>query len=515
MHPYSTNPYIVGNPVTGDEFFGREDVLQQALNTFRTPGLSAVVIYGQRRIGKTSILLELKRRLTDEGTPIVYLDLMDMAGKPFGQLLKRLAREIAKELNLPSELATQEFDDEGTSFQHNFLPQAYQAIKKDQRIVLLFDEFDVLDILQREKLPDAIAANRFFPTLREWMREESKLVFGFALGREINDLDTDFLATFKGGLTIRVSVLEREATKHLILKPIKNSSRIKYADSAVDRIYNLAHGHPYFTQLLCKLSFDKAFVSPLTSTDNYFITTKDVDELIPLAFNVADNVFSWIWNGLPPAERILTSALAELLRDDNAPATRDDLLQSLQTHRLRIIASELQNAPDRLAAWQLLEKIGNGYRFLVPIFRQWVQTRKPLSESQTELDRMNPRAQYYYEAGKQAFEDGDFDSAIQNLNSSLRANPEHLQARLTLGQIYLEQNKLDDAIATHEEAYKRDDVLAKYRLIQSLMLRAEKSQNPTSALVDYQRILAIEPNYIEAKECREKLLQSVKESPKD
>ncbi len=57
------NPYVAGNPV-GDSpaFIGRADVLREVLRVLRRPQDNAIVLYGQRRIGKTSILQHLAAR---------------------------------------------------------------------------------------------------------------------------------------------------------------------------------------------------------------------------------------------------------------------------------------------------------------------------------------------------------------------------------------------------------------------------------------------------------------------
>lgn len=56
------NPYVAGNPV-GDSpaFIGRADVLREVVRVLRRPPPSgnAIVLYGQRRIGKTSIVQHL------------------------------------------------------------------------------------------------------------------------------------------------------------------------------------------------------------------------------------------------------------------------------------------------------------------------------------------------------------------------------------------------------------------------------------------------------------------------
>lgn len=110
------NPYIAGSALDGPEgFFGREDILRLVETELRSPHQNAVVLFGQRRIGKTSILLQLRRRLPESGFVPVYLDLMDRARRPLGAVLAELADNVALELGLkPPE--PDRFDDEGRHF---------------------------------------------------------------------------------------------------------------------------------------------------------------------------------------------------------------------------------------------------------------------------------------------------------------------------------------------------------------------------------------------------------------
>ena len=62
--PTILNPYVAGRALDEDRaFFGREEMFQMVETEFRSPDRNAVVLFGQRRIGKTSILKQLKRRL--------------------------------------------------------------------------------------------------------------------------------------------------------------------------------------------------------------------------------------------------------------------------------------------------------------------------------------------------------------------------------------------------------------------------------------------------------------------
>lgn len=121
----SLNPYIAGNPINNPKgFFGRDDVFREVMQMLRQPQSNAIVLYGQRRIGKTSVLLQLEQRLAANGeyTP-VYLDLQDKAAKPLAEVLYDLAQRIALKVGQhPPDRA--QFDDEGAYFRQAFLPAA-------------------------------------------------------------------------------------------------------------------------------------------------------------------------------------------------------------------------------------------------------------------------------------------------------------------------------------------------------------------------------------------------------
>ncbi|HEY86395.1 MAG TPA: ATP-binding protein [Chloroflexi bacterium] len=55
--PIPQNPYIAGNPVGGETaFIGRADALREVDRVLQNPNANAIVLYGQRRIGKTFIV---------------------------------------------------------------------------------------------------------------------------------------------------------------------------------------------------------------------------------------------------------------------------------------------------------------------------------------------------------------------------------------------------------------------------------------------------------------------------
>ena len=85
--PSPVNPYIAGNPVgAGPAFVGRGDVINAVRRFLGDPQHHGVVLFGQRRVGKTSILQQLEARLPENGGPrAIYFDLQDKAAWPVGR----------------------------------------------------------------------------------------------------------------------------------------------------------------------------------------------------------------------------------------------------------------------------------------------------------------------------------------------------------------------------------------------------------------------------------------------
>ena len=201
------NPYMAGPPLHEDRnFFGRQRLLVEVESDIGNKNINAVVLFGQRRVGKTSLLRKLERSLDNERFLPVYFDLQDYAETPLGEVLAELADRIAMEadLEMPD---IDEIDNQGNFFQRRFLPKVQATLGEGNRLVLLLDEFDVLEQAQEEKMPDNIASKSFFPFLRRLLNENVPVTFVFVIGRQADDLTTDFEATFKGATTREVWIL--------------------------------------------------------------------------------------------------------------------------------------------------------------------------------------------------------------------------------------------------------------------------------------------------------------------
>ena len=257
--PLPLNPYVAGNPV-GDSaaFIGRADVLREVVRVLRRPHSNVIVLFGQRRIGKTSILQHLEARLPDEGPyRPVYFDLQDKADWPLGRVLRELARTVAHALGQPAPTLG---DDPETGFREEWLPAVLDTLPEGCSLVLLFDEFDVLADPEGEQ-----AAAAFFPYLRGLLAADpERLQFVFVIGRNVDDLDTIALSLFKGTPYRRVSLLDRDNTADLVHLSERNGT-LTWPDEAVEQVWQLTNGHPFLTQQLCSHVWERAYEVRRTS----------------------------------------------------------------------------------------------------------------------------------------------------------------------------------------------------------------------------------------------------------
>ena len=483
---FPVNPYIAGNPV-GDSaaFIGRADVLRDVLRVLRRPQDNAVVLYGQRRIGKTSILQHLAAWLSrSRRFRPVYFDLQDKAALPLDRVLQELARTVAHALGQPEpDLGS----DPAMAFRQAWLPSVLDGLPDGCSLVLLFDEFDVLAAPSAEQ-----AASALFPYLRDLLTSDrGRMQFVFVVGRNVDDLDNIALSLFKGILARRVSLLSRDDTANLVRLSESNGTLI-WTDEAVERVWALTCGHPFLTQQLCSHVWEQAYDA---EPDGAPVVPEDVDGSIAGAVEASRHALEWLWDGLPPAERVVVSALAEAGCD---PITQDGLEQLLHESGVRVVIRELQNAPQLLQDWDLLEPVDGGYRFRVELLRQWIVKHKPLKRVQEELDRIAPIAENLYQAGLGYYRGGQLDQAVGSLRQAVGLNPNHVRANQLLADILLAQGQLSEAQQLLERLYEYQPAAARPRLVQSLLTQSQFIENEYYLSALYERVLELDPAQPEA-----------------
>ena len=391
MMPTPVNPYIAGKPVgKTPNFIGREDVLRQIERFLRNPHQHAITIYGQRRVGKTSILQYLETNLPQQGAYIpVLFDLMPLADVRLDRVLHELAHKIAHHLKLSEPNLASPLTE---SFRTTFLPGLREHLAPQAMLVLLFDEFDILADPQDRNEGRNEGRRRILRYLHELFQLQSEqpwLKFVLTLGRNIEDLDIFVHGLLKDVQNIRVSFLTEQDTIALIRISERDGS-LQWNDDAVQAVWRLTGGHPFLTQALCSQVWDAAYERSDTPQP---VQASDVAAAVEQTLEASTHAFEWIWGGLGAAEKVAAAALAELGADC---VDETQLVKRLNDSGVRIVLRELSDAPKKLEEWDILTTANGGYRFRVELLRQWIATRKPLDRTWNELDQIIPLAKNLY-----------------------------------------------------------------------------------------------------------------------
>jgi len=497
------NPYVIGNSV-GDSpaFVGRDDVLREVLNVVRHDNQNAIVLFGQRRIGKTSVLRELKARLPKEGDFLpVFFDLQDKSRWPLDRVLRELAHKIIDSVpNGNSDLG----NDPEKTFRNEWLPNIIKTLPAKKSLVLLFDEFDVMAISDEVEQANAV----FFPYLRSLLDDikPQHLNFVFAIGRNIKDLNNVALSFFKATVTKRVSLLNHEDTAKLVRLSETNNT-LKWSEGAIKKVRQETNGHPHLTQCLCYCIWNTAYDNESDKLPE--ITSEKVDAAIPNALEIGESAFEWLWDGLGPAERVVASALAGA---GAKPMTGTQLKELLKESGVQIMFKELQKAPHLLQEWDLIEPTEKeAYRFRVELLRRWIADNKPLHQVQEDLDRLDPEANELYKAAQRFYTSRRLDAAIESLRQVISINYHHVGAYQLLADAFLAKNQLSDAREILEQLYDYNPVAARNPLVDVLLSLAKSSDDKREQRKIYERVLELEPEQSKAK----RILLGIKNMPID
>ncbi len=492
-----SNPYIAGNPVGKTPIFvGREDVLKVVLRVLRHPHQNAITLYGQRRIGKTSLLQYLETHLQGDGNFIPLLfDLQDKTEIPLHRLLGDLGRMIADKVDLKPPTVTKNF---AKTFREQWLPTALKVLPEGHSLVLLFDEFDVLAD------PKSKSVNReFFTYFRKLIESNpQKLQFVFVMGRNIGDLSNIALSIFKGVPAERVSLLKREDTETLIRLSEREKSLL-WSEAAAEAVWNLTNGHPFLTQALCSQVWEIAwdtFDEEDEDTSCPTATPEMVEQAIEAVLHASANALQWLWDGLGPAERVVTAALAQ---EGQRVVTEEELNTILQESGIRIIIRELRDAPELLENWDVLTKVDGGYRFRVELLRRWVVENQKLERVQRELDNLQPTAENLFRAAQGYLERGDTENTQDLLKQALDNNPRHQGATILLAKLHREEGRLDEAAELLENLSDLHPNLARGPLTEIYLTKINAAQNDQERIALYEEILKVNPQHERSKEEKE------------
>ncbi len=343
--------FVAGVPLTpADEnlFVGRRDLVHLLDQDLAAERPVPLVLLGQRRMGKSTLLNFLPRML-GTGTRVVRLDFQGLSGNALRAEPHRwVAAEVAEAL-AGGEIQATSVPSEGVPWMAILVWLASleePLAASDRRLLIALDEVEGLERGIREKWSDPA----FLDFLRAAGDRLHRSRFLLVTAHPFSRLGPHWSDRLISAQTRRIEPLAEEEARVLLTRPVAGFPDI-YPPGGVARLLAETACHPYLLQLTAyHLTRRLNDAGRLKATDDDL--TAALDQVLE-----ENNLFQNLWDDLTTAEQRL---MATLSRGEEMPETVDEAL--IQARR-------------ELAREQLIQRGGDGegWRVAVPLFARWIR----------------------------------------------------------------------------------------------------------------------------------------------
>ncbi len=322
------SPFILSNATPTRMFFGRATEAATILSTVST---NSVALLGSRRIGKTSLLRQVRQELHDANFLPFFGDC---------QTVKTWEDFAA--------LAKMEW---GAETAHNFRPQQLKGLVRtlgagsEKPVVILLDEIDQLLEWDRTHEEDSVP-EAFFRACRS-LSQEGAVQFVFSGERTIAQRIWDPQSPhWNFCRPLALTQLTRDAATSLLIQPLK-AIGIRIADEAHfgAEAWRLTSGHPQIGQFL-----GDRLVRRLDAFSNRHELQLSAEDIAAVAetYEYAEHYLNTYWGQANSLEREISLVVA------SAPTPVDELLSKIRGRHPELDEGKLQTALRMLQIYGLI-----------------------------------------------------------------------------------------------------------------------------------------------------------------
>lgn len=360
----------VGKPVTGKDLIGREKEISDICSLV-SQGQSIVLI-APRRFGKTSIVLEVIKRMKKQNIFTSYVDLFSaptigmLAEQITGQVLanKKLdaafskfkdnIKYLLKNIEFKQEVEDSEFILSFADKSANELKLLSESIdfiekfaaKYDQHLLMGFDEFGDL-----EKYNGGSIVKLFRSKLQ--LQKHTTFIFSGSYESVMNKLFiTPKSPFYRFARILNIGFIEKDIFRqHISERLLQNNLRI--TAPALNAILDFTNGHPYYTQLFIQqLLIQRLAVKT--------IEVKEIEMIKQLLVYIEINYLEKTWEEVSKSKENIPVIIALAKGETSVYAAVDSRNVNI-TRSLR-----------KLVNSGLLAKAGRKYIFNDPLFHYWL-----------------------------------------------------------------------------------------------------------------------------------------------
>jgi GAF domain-containing protein len=342
------NPYIVGEPITDPlNFYGRKKLIQNIQDGIHN---NHYIIYGERRIGKTSLLYQLAQnlgKLSFNDQTYYFLPIhFSIQGIPEKQFCSFLAGQIQASTGIRPKAPLEE------TFNQNdlqkYLFQVFEVQKtshpnRQVRIVLLIDEIDTF--LEYDSHFHARFRNMIITGC-------SPFLHMIMAGLVIRSVQTDTSPWFNMLQIIKLAPLEKDDARELVTAPV--AGYYSFAPDALDDLLWVSDFKPIELQRLAYLSVNAmldrtlpANTGPSNLQEIFKIQLPDVELAIQNALREKDAEYQEFWDGLVARQQ---QSLLDILKADGWIADPGKFTQA-QLHNITCVEANRVRFTHLFALW--------------------------------------------------------------------------------------------------------------------------------------------------------------------
>ncbi|PZM78355.1 MAG: hypothetical protein DKT66_24315 [Candidatus Melainabacteria bacterium] len=373
------NPFRYGGIVRADAFCNRKNELDLVRRSMENS--DNLFMYSERRLGKSSLVLQALSELPKSDYKYAYVDLWPTNSEAdfIGVFARTITEAFSSTPQKMFEFSKQFFgslrpvmslDDTGKP-QIGFgvakdNPSAYSfdnilevpqtaAIKFKTKVVVVLDEFQ--QVLSYE----SDTAER---RLRSAIQKQDQVSYIFLGSRKhlIQQMLTDrSRPLYRAGAHFVLRAIEQKHWSPFISERFNRTLK-SIDEECISRIVELTEGHPFYTQHLCNTLWE------LTDS-NTPVLLSTVDEAVELLLDREDYAFSTLWESLTINQRKLLESFAfgdSGIKPFSAESIR---LSGLKT------ASNVQRALQPLLEKDLIDQESGSYFVLDRFLRLWIRKK--------------------------------------------------------------------------------------------------------------------------------------------
>ena len=369
------NPFTYGKEVTGSSFCNRKNEIEEIYRDIVNS--QNVIIFSQRRFGKTSLIKEVLKKVQKEGVLTIYVDiysvlteedLVRIYAKAVAEIalgkLERGLRDAAKLFkSIRPKLTLDETGKPTYSIdvdKRETLPLLEDVLesvnryadRKKKKAVVVLDEFQQIGQFKTDRVEK---------TMRSIFQKHKNISYIFMGSKKhlifdmFNNPNRPF---YRSAKPFPLGKIGKSEFMSFIKNKFKSTGKI-ITDDSVKKIIDICECHPYYIQYFCHIILERAI-------DKQKISENNLKEGLGLLLSRESSTYEATWDLLTVKQKQVLLALSAVGKDEKLFSS-----EFLEKHNLGS-ASSLQRTIQGLVDKDLVDKEGDLYTIIDILFKKWL-----------------------------------------------------------------------------------------------------------------------------------------------